>query len=98
MGKMISEISSLSCNTLEELRKPTVLGYVPCLTSFRGFESHSSPSSATSTRQLVEMQSQQSRASEVIENLAAKRRKTTHFEASTQLLALPKCFGISGPF
>jgi hypothetical protein len=34
----------------------------------------------------------------VIENFAAKRRKTTRFEASKQLLALAKCFGISGPF
>jgi hypothetical protein len=34
----------------------------------------------------------------IIYSFAAKRRKTTCFEASKQLLALAKCFGISGPF
>src|SRR5580692_835653 len=40
-GKMISEISSLSCNDLQGLRMPTVLCYVLCLTFVSGFESHS---------------------------------------------------------
>jgi len=40
-GKMISEISKLSCNYLQRLRMPTVLCYVLCLTFAGGFESHS---------------------------------------------------------
>src|SRR6266852_209260 len=39
--KLISEISTLSCNDLEGLRMPTVLSYVLWLMFVSGFESHS---------------------------------------------------------